>query len=52
LRYLSDPVLAKHAGEQGRERVEKKFTVERMTENYQAVYLACLQRKTRLKYKG
>lgn len=41
LQYLSDPLLAKHAGERGRERVEKLFTIERMVENYQAVYRGC-----------
>lgn len=39
LRYLSDTALAMHAGARGRERVEQYFTIERMTENYQAVYL-------------
>jgi glycosyltransferase involved in cell wall biosynthesis len=37
-RLLADPVLAQHMGAAGRRRLEERFTIERLTEDFQRVY--------------
>jgi len=45
LKLLKDRELAKKMGEAGRERIKEKFTIQKMTARYEALFLDCLKKK-------
>ncbi len=45
---LSDPELMKRFGSAGRRRVEERFTLEKMTRNYEKLYISLLREKGKL----